>query len=358
MNKKYLKNLTILVLLMFFSITSVFAAPYDLKNINDSEKVFTFFEFIDSPSVFDEIVSDLNNYVIESEDGNLYYVTDVNDATLEGLSFNEAVEDLSPYNDNLRDVSAKAYVLGSVLDEFNYAVVLYGAIPLDVEYLMINGDIVESKIVDGILRVDSTEDITSMKLIIEGSSLDVAIGDTLEEELDTIKAEVNSLTEEDYLEESWDNLEDTLSMSESTDKEKILKIKAINIALESLTYKVQFIGTFNEFFYDKKEFEGYKGIESLSFTDVYNIYIDEEKLEQKGIDISEELNIKLKLDGNFLIDNNSNETFTYYSDRTTSFYFLPGVEEINNYWTEITPENLGVKYKIVTHPGEIYIINE
>lgn len=69
-------------------------------------------------------------------------------------------------------------------------------------------------------------------------------------------------------------------------------------------------------------------------------------------------NLKMKIDENYLTDSSRNETFSFLSDGSESFYILPAVQESNNYWTEITPENLGVKYKSVTHPGEIYIINE
>lgn len=288
--------------------------------------------------------------------GDLYDVVDANEAFREDKD--NWKEILIARESQEIMASAEAVVLGSTLEEIHYAVIIYNGEIEDVEYLMINGEVIEFRVVDGILRVDSTEDINSMKLIIEGQSINIEIGSTLDEELNSLISQVDSLNEDDYLEDSWEDLQDTLLLSEETDREKLLKIEAINIALDNLTPKVQLIGTFNEFFYEGKEFDGYKGIESLPLSGVYNIYIDEDKLAEEGIDVSEELNIKLKIDGNFLVDSKSNDSFTYYTDGNKSYYILPAVQEINNEWTEITPENLGVRYESSVHPGEVYIINE
>jgi len=90
-------KILILVIMLILSLQVIaLGAPFDLVNKLDTEKTFSLHEFIDSPSVFDEISQNVENYVIEGEEGNYYSVLEVDEATKDGTSFNDAIKFLTP----------------------------------------------------------------------------------------------------------------------------------------------------------------------------------------------------------------------------------------------------------------------
>ncbi len=94
--KKKIIPLILIGIMVLFSLSIVFAAPYDLIHRTNTLKNHSFTSFVDSPTVFDEVVADVENYLIESEDGKFYKVEEVSAKVDEGKSFNEAIMELEP----------------------------------------------------------------------------------------------------------------------------------------------------------------------------------------------------------------------------------------------------------------------
>lgn len=93
MKKRFLAILLVLALILSSTLIA-FAAPYDLTYSADSTKNYTFFEFIDRPDVFDFVATHLADYQIEAEDGNKYNASEINDRTMSGMTFTQAVASL------------------------------------------------------------------------------------------------------------------------------------------------------------------------------------------------------------------------------------------------------------------------
>lgn len=358
MGKSIFKLITIIIVLSLIFNIIVFADSFDFEHKIVDTKNYSFLEVVSSKSILLDIVSNKNSYLIEGNDGLNYEFDKVIALTESGKTFSEAIESLKPYIRNEVEIKAEAIIIGDRSFENNYVVIIYNGEVEEVEHLILNNEKVNFRIVDGFIRVDSVENVTSMKLIIDGQNVDVRVGMTIDEEMSSLLNEVENLNQEDYLEHSWSNLQESILLSEESDRERILKIQSINEALDNLVEKVQFLGTFDELYYENKEFEGYKGIESLPLSNSYNICIDKEKLEKKGVNVSDDLVIKMELNGKYLLDYNYSDTFSHYYSNNISYYVLPQVNETINNWTEITSSNLGVLNDSVSHPGKIYIFNE
>lgn len=83
----------VLVLSVLLSLPSTaLAAPFDLTHTTDSTKNYTFFSFIDQPSIFDYVRTNLTNYQIEAENGIKYNTIDVNQKTMTGMTFTQAID--------------------------------------------------------------------------------------------------------------------------------------------------------------------------------------------------------------------------------------------------------------------------
>lgn len=90
MKKKVLAIFITLTLILNSSVI-VFAAPFDLTYSADNTKNYTFNQFIDSPSVFDFVASNLAGYEIEGLDGIKYSAQEINNRTMLGMDFVQAV---------------------------------------------------------------------------------------------------------------------------------------------------------------------------------------------------------------------------------------------------------------------------
>lgn len=94
MKKRFIE--TILALILILSSTSiVLAAPFDLTYNADNTKNYTFNQFIDSPAIFDFVAAHLAGYEIEGLDGTKYNAEQINNKTMMGMTFVEAVAALN-----------------------------------------------------------------------------------------------------------------------------------------------------------------------------------------------------------------------------------------------------------------------
>ena len=97
MKKNIVLIMSVIIFIMVMaSLSIVFAAPYDLIHKTNPSKNYSFIEFMDSPTVFDEVLTDVENYLMEAENGKFYSVVEVDAETSEGKSFNEAIVGLEP----------------------------------------------------------------------------------------------------------------------------------------------------------------------------------------------------------------------------------------------------------------------
>lgn len=108
------------------SVSIALAAPFDLSHRTGTAN-YSFNQFVDSPSIFDEVADDMENFLIEAVDGSFYNVKDVNDRLEAGAAdFAEAIEGLQPVQpgeeDDLEVVSVSAINSTQVEVKFNKAV--------------------------------------------------------------------------------------------------------------------------------------------------------------------------------------------------------------------------------------------
>lgn len=94
--KRRVISLALVSIMILVSLSTVFAVPFDLVHKTSTSKNHSFTEFVDSPTVFDEVVADVENYLIEAENGKFYEVEEVSAKVNEGKSFDEAVAELEP----------------------------------------------------------------------------------------------------------------------------------------------------------------------------------------------------------------------------------------------------------------------
>jgi len=94
MNKR-IASLVLALMMILSSFTTVFAMDLDLFNpVTDTTHSFN--SFVDSPAVFEDVSSNVGDYLIEFE-GNYYKVSEVSAKLLAGAAnFEEAIEDLTP----------------------------------------------------------------------------------------------------------------------------------------------------------------------------------------------------------------------------------------------------------------------
>lgn len=94
MNKR-IASLVLALMMILSSFTTAFAMDLDLFNpVTDTTHSFN--SFVDSPAVFEDVSSNVGDYLIEFE-GNYYKVSEVSAKLLAGAAnFEEAIEDLTP----------------------------------------------------------------------------------------------------------------------------------------------------------------------------------------------------------------------------------------------------------------------
>ena len=84
------------LLMVLSSATMAMAAPFDLIKADGSE-THSFTDFIDSPSIFDEVANNMTEYLIEDSNGQLFRVSEVQDSLDAGAeTLADAVVDLTP----------------------------------------------------------------------------------------------------------------------------------------------------------------------------------------------------------------------------------------------------------------------
>jgi len=105
-------TLLLVCAMVLSSVSIALAAPFDLSHRTGTAN-YSFNQFVDSPSIFDEVADDMENFLIEAVDGSFYNVKDVNDRLEAGAAdFAEAIEGLQPVQpgeeDDLEVVSVSA----------------------------------------------------------------------------------------------------------------------------------------------------------------------------------------------------------------------------------------------------------
>lgn len=99
MNKKIISLSLAFVMLLSMS-TMAFADVLDLTNIVDSEKNYTWEEFMSDFDAFDYVAGNMEDYVIEAPNGSKYFAQQIQDALDNGAeSFDDAIEGLEPYEE-------------------------------------------------------------------------------------------------------------------------------------------------------------------------------------------------------------------------------------------------------------------
>jgi hypothetical protein len=99
MNKKIISLSLAFVMLLSMS-TMAFADVLDLTNIVDSEKNYTWEEFMSDFDAFDYVAGNMKDYVIEAPNGSKYFAQQIQDALDNGAeSFDDAIEGLEPYEE-------------------------------------------------------------------------------------------------------------------------------------------------------------------------------------------------------------------------------------------------------------------
>lgn len=95
--KRRVISLTLVCIFILASLSATFAAPFDLIHKTDPSKNYSFDDFLDLPSVFDYVYENLEDYLIEGEDGKLYDLGEVQAALEAGAEdFNDAISGLTP----------------------------------------------------------------------------------------------------------------------------------------------------------------------------------------------------------------------------------------------------------------------
>lgn len=98
-----MRKLTVIMLALLMvlsSATMAMAAPFDLIKADGSE-THSFIDFIDSPSIFDEVANNMTEYLIEDSNGQLFRVSEVQDSLDAGAeTLADAVVDLTPVEIN------------------------------------------------------------------------------------------------------------------------------------------------------------------------------------------------------------------------------------------------------------------
>ena len=98
-----MRKLTVIMLALLMvlsSATMAMAAPFDLIKADGSE-THSFIDFIDSPSIFDEVANNMTEYLIEDSNGQLFRVSEVQDRLDAGAeTLADAVVDLTPVEIN------------------------------------------------------------------------------------------------------------------------------------------------------------------------------------------------------------------------------------------------------------------
>lgn len=106
-----LKKITVMILafIMVLSMaTTAFAAPYDFTHKTDDAKQYSLLDVASTSSVLLDIVSNQNSYLIEGDDGSKYVFNEVKALIDSGMTFNEAIAELDPVEEDLQveEVSA------------------------------------------------------------------------------------------------------------------------------------------------------------------------------------------------------------------------------------------------------------
>jgi len=98
-----MRKLTVIMLALLMvlsSATMAMAAPFDLIKADGSE-THSFTDFIDSPSIFDEVANNMTEYLIEDSNGQLFRVSEVQDSLDAGAeTLADAVVGLTPVEIN------------------------------------------------------------------------------------------------------------------------------------------------------------------------------------------------------------------------------------------------------------------
>lgn len=98
-----MRKLTVIMLALLMvlsSATMAMAAPFDLIKADGSE-THSFIDFIDSPSIFDEVANNMTEYLIEDSNGQLFRVSEVQDSLDAGAeTLADAVVGLTPVEIN------------------------------------------------------------------------------------------------------------------------------------------------------------------------------------------------------------------------------------------------------------------
>ena len=89
--KKIIIAITFTLTLLLSSTSITLAAPFDLTYSADNTKNYTFNQFIDRPDVFDFVAANLGGYEIEGLDGTRYNAQEINNRTILGMTFVQAV---------------------------------------------------------------------------------------------------------------------------------------------------------------------------------------------------------------------------------------------------------------------------
>jgi len=117
-----MRKLTVIMLALLMvlsSATMAMAAPFDLIKADGSE-THSFIDFIDSPSIFDEVANNMTEYLIEDSNGQLFRVSEVQDSLDAGAeTLADAVVDLTPVeiNEELTVESVSAITQTIAADE-------------------------------------------------------------------------------------------------------------------------------------------------------------------------------------------------------------------------------------------------